>query len=107
MARSRTRCRCTIIARGGRPSPWGRSRSRSPPISARCTGAPFTSLKLAASVTIALGSKPITLAANFSEVNGAPVLDFYFDTGGHGTHVAGIAAGHSLFNVAGIDGVAP
>src|SRR3989449_4705294 len=34
--------------------------------------------------TISLGTKPITLAANFDEVNGAPVLDFFFDTGGHG-----------------------
>ena len=57
--------------------------------------------------TIALGSKPITLAANFAEANGVPKLDFFFDNGGHGTHVAGIAAGHSLFNVAGFDGVAP
>src|SRR6266511_1947576 len=57
--------------------------------------------------TIALGAKTITLAANFDEANGAPVLDFFFDTGAHGTHVAGIAAGHDLFNVAGFDGVAP
>ena len=57
--------------------------------------------------TIALGTKPITLAANFAEVNGAPTLDFCFDNGGHGTHVAGIAAGHDLFNVQGFDGVAP
>ena len=57
--------------------------------------------------TIALGSKPITLAANFSEADGAPLLDLFFDNGGHGTHVAGIAAGHSLFNVSGFDGVAP
>ncbi|HVH68946.1 MAG TPA: S8 family serine peptidase [Gemmatimonadales bacterium] len=57
--------------------------------------------------TIALGSKPITLAANFSEAGGVPALDFFFDNGGHGTHVAGIAAGHNLFNLSGFDGVAP
>lgn len=57
--------------------------------------------------TIALGTKPITLAANFSETDGVPTLDFFFDNGGHGTHVAGIAAGHNLFNLAGFDGVAP
>jgi tripeptidyl-peptidase II len=57
--------------------------------------------------TIALGTKPITLAANFAEVNGVPVLDFVFDNFSHGTHVAGIAAGHALFNVDGFDGVAP
>lgn len=57
--------------------------------------------------TIALGTQPITLAANFAEANGVPTLDFFFDNGGHGTHVAGIAAGHSLFNLAGFDGVAP
>ena len=57
--------------------------------------------------TIALGAKPITLAANFDETAGVPKLDLIFDNGGHGTHVAGIAAGHNLFNVAGFDGVAP
>ena len=57
--------------------------------------------------TIALGTKPITLAANFEEANGVPRLDVVFDNGGHGTHVAGIASGHNLFNVAGFEGVAP
>ena len=57
--------------------------------------------------TIALGRRPLTIAANFTERAGAPLLDLVFDTSGHGTHVAGIAAGHNLYNVQGFDGVAP
>jgi len=59
---------------------------------------------------IALGRKPLSIVANFSETappDGAPMLDLFFDTSGHGTHVAGIAAGNNLFDVSGFTGVAP
>ncbi|HEX9703843.1 MAG TPA: S8 family serine peptidase [Gemmatimonadales bacterium] len=57
--------------------------------------------------TLTMGTQPITLAANFQDEAGVPLLDLYFDTSAHGTHVAGIAAGHNLYNIAGFHGVAP
>src|SRR2546427_375894 len=57
--------------------------------------------------TIALGTKPLTIVANFSGSDSVPVLDLFFDTSGHGTHVAGIAVGYNLYNVSGFTGVAP
>ncbi len=54
------------------------------------------------------GRKPrLAVAANFGSGVGEPELDLVFDISGHGSHVAGIAAGNDLYGVAGFDGVAP
>ncbi|MEE8572593.1 MAG: S8 family serine peptidase, partial [Gemmatimonadota bacterium] len=50
---------------------------------------------------------PVSAAVNLVEVAGEPVLDLVLDNSSHGTHVAGIAAGHNLFGVEGFDGTAP
>ncbi len=50
---------------------------------------------------------PIAMAANFGESAGGPTLDLSFELYAHGSHVAGIAAAHDLYGVAGFDGVAP
>jgi subtilisin family serine protease len=53
------------------------------------------------------GHPRVNVAANFGADVATPRLDLFFDTGGHGTHVSGIAAGHDLYGVPGFDGVAP
>ncbi|HET8622220.1 MAG TPA: S8 family serine peptidase [Gemmatimonadales bacterium] len=50
---------------------------------------------------------PLALAANFADQSDRPVLDLFFDTTGHGTFVAGIAAGNDIYGVRDFDGVAP
>lgn len=53
------------------------------------------------------GATPLNIAVNLADSAGVPVLDLFFDTSSHGSHVTGIAAGHNLYGVAGFDGVAP
>jgi len=50
---------------------------------------------------------PITIAVNLEAKDGVPTLDLFFDNGGHGTHVAGIAAANDMYGLGHFNGVAP
>ena len=50
---------------------------------------------------------PVGMAANIADSVGAPRLTLVFDLDSHGTHVAGIAAGYTIYGAAGLDGAAP
>ncbi|HOX24777.1 MAG TPA: S8 family serine peptidase [Candidatus Krumholzibacteria bacterium] len=45
--------------------------------------------------------------ADFLGAPEPPVAEFHFDGGGHGSHCAGIAAGHKVWNQESLDGAAP
>jgi subtilisin family serine protease len=49
----------------------------------------------------------LDVGVNFSTGTGEPQLDLVFDISSHGSHVAGIAAGHDMYGVTGFNGVAP
>jgi subtilisin family serine protease len=53
------------------------------------------------------GDGPMGVAVNLMDEDGVPSIRLVMDNSSHGSHVAGIAAGHDLFGVEGFDGVAP
>jgi len=53
------------------------------------------------------GRGPVTAALNLGEEGGRPRLVVYVDNSGHGSHVAGIAAGYAIYGQSGLNGVAP
>ncbi len=52
-------------------------------------------------------SPTIRQDADFLGLPQPPVVEFHFDDGSHGTHCAGIAAGHEVYGQAGLHGAAP